>query len=91
METQTAYAVPQDNGGLELFCATQSPDYVVRSVAGATGLPAGKVRVYVKRVGGGYGGKATRSLPTSVACSIAAVLTNQPVRMQVHNNYHHLN
>ena len=83
METQTSYAVPQDNGGLLIFSATQNPDYVVRAVSHATGISAGKLRASVKRVGGAYGGKATRSLPVAVAVSIAAVVMNAPVRMQV--------
>ena len=83
METQTSLAVPQDNGGLQLYSATQAPDYAVRSVAAATGLPAGKIRIAVTRVGGGYGGKATRSLPCAVAVSVASILTGVPVRMQV--------
>ena len=83
METQTCISVPQDDGGLQIYSATQCPDYVLRAVAKATTLPPRLIRVEVARLGGAYGGKITRSLYASVACSVAAYLTGQPVRTQV--------
>jgi xanthine dehydrogenase molybdopterin-binding subunit B len=83
METQTAYAVPQEDGGLQLYSATQGPDFVTRCVSTATGLPANKIRVELRRMGGAYGGKITRAMLPAVACSVAAMVTGLPVRTQV--------
>jgi xanthine dehydrogenase large subunit len=84
METQTSVAIPQEDGGLLIYSATQAPDYIVRSVSAALNMTAGKVRVEVKSVGGAYGGKATRSAHAAVACAVAASLLGVPVRTQVH-------
>jgi xanthine dehydrogenase large subunit len=83
METQTSYAVPQEDGGLQLYSATQGPDFVTRCVSYATGLPANKVRVELRRMGGAYGGKITRALQPAVAVSVASMITGCPVRTQV--------
>ena len=90
METQTAVAIPQEDGGLLIYSATQAPDYIVRSVSSALNLTAGKVRVEVKSVGGAYGGKATRSAHAAVACAVAASLLGLPVRTQVRTYVCHL-
>ena len=83
METQTAIAVPQDDGGLQVYSATQSPDFTVRCISAATGLSGSMIRVEMRRMGGAYGGKISRCLLASVACSVAALITGQPVRIQV--------
>ncbi len=83
METQTAYAVPQENGGLQMYCATQCPDYILRSVAKVTTLPPGLINVELRRMGGAYGGKITRAMLPAAAVAVASVVTGLPVRMQV--------
>lgn len=35
-----------------------------------------------RRVGGGFGGKATRNLPVAVAAAVAAAKTGRPVRLE---------
>ena len=83
METQTACVVPQEDGGLQIYSATQGPDFVIQCVSTATGLPANKLRVEMRRMGGAYGGKITRAMAPAVACSVSAMITGRPVRMQV--------
>ncbi|MBE3041111.1 molybdopterin-dependent oxidoreductase, partial [Candidatus Bathyarchaeota archaeon] len=46
----------------------------------ACGVQCNKVVVRVKRLGGGFGGKETRSIPLSVAVALAAKKTGRPVR-----------
>ena len=76
-------AVPQEDGGLVVYSATQCPDYVSRAVAKATKIPAGKVRVELRRMGGAYGGKITRSMLPAAAVAAASVVAGCPVRTQV--------
>ena len=83
METQTVMSVPQEDGGLQVFSATQSPDYVQRAVSKATKIPHGKVRIELRRMGGAYGGKITRSMLPATAVAVCSVLTGTAVRMQV--------
>eukprot|EP00042_Codosiga_hollandica_P056153 m.803689 g.803689 ORF g.803689 m.803689 type:complete len:1324 (-) comp59281_c0_seq1:203-4174(-) len=86
METQTSIAIPQEDGGLQIYCSTQAPDYVNLAVSHATKIHHGKVRVTARRAGGAYGGKITRCLLSAVATSVAAVLTGCPVRTVVNLN-----
>lgn len=80
METQTAAARLDEDGGLIVYASTQAVDFAQRGIAQATGLPAGKVKVVVKRTGGAYGGKITRAQMVSSAVSVATAVTRKPVR-----------
>ncbi|XP_008563570.1 PREDICTED: xanthine dehydrogenase/oxidase-like, partial [Galeopterus variegatus] len=44
------------------------------------GVPANRILVRVKRMGGGFGGKETRSTLVSTAVALAAHKTGRPVR-----------
>ncbi|GFS04497.1 xanthine dehydrogenase/oxidase [Elysia marginata] len=44
------------------------------------GLPANKIVVKVKRLGGGFGGKETRNVTVLLPAAVAAMKTNRPVR-----------
>ena len=79
METQTAEARPTEEGGIVLHSATQSLAFTQQAVAEATGLPAGKIECKVKRMGGAFGGKITRSMLPATAVSVATLLTGKPV------------
>lgn len=48
-------------------------------VCQALGLPLHKVVVRCRRLGGGFGGKATLSKRTAVAAAVGAVLTGRQV------------
>lgn len=49
-------------------------------VSQVCGVQCNKVVVRVKRLGGGFGGKETRSIPLSAAVALAAKKTGRPVR-----------
>ena len=42
-----------------------------------------RITVRVKRMGGGFGGKETRSVPLSAAIACAANKVNRPVRIML--------
>ncbi|XP_041981383.1 xanthine dehydrogenase 1-like [Aricia agestis] len=71
METQSCMAT-HTTRGLKLRSATQWMDLVHVAAAHATGLPLHRLEVEVPRVGGGYGGKASRSAQIACACAVAA-------------------
>lgn len=84
IETQGAYAVPTENGGLKIYSSTQGPTAVQRAVCRVTGLPMHKVEVDVQRLGGGFGGKEDQANAWAAVCAVAAQLTNRPVKYALH-------
>lgn len=84
IETQGAYAVPTENGGLRIYSSTQGPTAVQRAVCRVTGLPMHKVEVDVQRLGGGFGGKEDQANCWASICAVAAQLTKKPVKYALH-------
>ncbi|XP_024052534.1 xanthine dehydrogenase/oxidase [Terrapene carolina triunguis] len=81
LETNCAIAVPKgEDGEMELFVSTQNPTKTQDCVASALGVPANRILVRVKRMGGGFGGKESRSTVLSTAVAVAAFKTGHPVR-----------
>ncbi|MQL74596.1 hypothetical protein Taro_006978 [Colocasia esculenta] len=81
METQTALAIPDEDKCMLVYSSTQCPEQAQGVIAECLGVPAHNVRVITRRVGGGFGGKAMRSIPVASACSLAAYKLQRPVRM----------
>ncbi len=84
IETQGAYAVPTENGGLRIFSSTQGPTAVQRAVCRVTGLPMHKVEVDVQRLGGGFGGKEDQANAWAGICAVACQITMRPVKYALH-------
>uniref|UniRef100_A0A8B9TW44 Xanthine dehydrogenase n=1 Tax=Anas platyrhynchos TaxID=8839 RepID=A0A8B9TW44_ANAPL len=81
LETHCTVAVPKGEGGeMELFVSTQNLMKTQEFVASALGVPSNRIVVRVKRMGGGFGGKETRSTILTTAVSVAAFKTGRPVR-----------
>ena len=58
---QATVAIPRgENDELEIWASTQNPTLTQLVVAKTLGIPANRVIVRVKRMGGGFGGKETR-------------------------------
>ncbi|XP_029794417.1 xanthine dehydrogenase/oxidase-like [Suricata suricatta] len=81
LETHCTIAVPKGEAGeMELFVSTQNTMKTQSFVANMLGVPANRILVRVKRMGGGFGGKETRSIVVSTAVALAAYKTGCPVR-----------
>ncbi len=61
METQTCLCIPSGEGELEVISSTQAVSKTQTLVASVLNMPANRVVCRVKRMGGGFGGKETRS------------------------------
>lgn len=61
LETNCCMAIPHEDGEMILFSSTQSPSRVQELTALALGIDSSKIICQVKRMGGGFGGKQTRS------------------------------
>ncbi|KAG7502397.1 hypothetical protein JOB18_018848 [Solea senegalensis] len=81
LETNVTLAVPRgEDGEMELFVSTQSATKTQTLVAKALGVPANRVVVRVKRMGGGFGGKESRTTVLSSVVAVAANKLKRPVR-----------
>ena len=84
IETQGAYALPTENGGLKVYSSTQGPTAVQRAVCRVTGLAMHQVEVDVQRLGGGFGGKEDQANAWAGICAVATQLTKRPVKYALH-------
>ena len=66
METQTALAVPEEDNCMLVYSSSQCPENAHSVIANCLGIPEHNVRVITRRVGGGFGGKAIKSMPVSI-------------------------
>lgn len=84
IETQGAYALPQENGALRIYSSTQGPTAVQRTIAGVLGISMNKVEVDTTRLGGGFGGKEDQATAWAVLCALAAYDLKRPVKYSLH-------
>ncbi|MCB1368303.1 MAG: xanthine dehydrogenase molybdopterin binding subunit [Rhodobacteraceae bacterium] len=82
LEGQVAQAVPLEGGEMLVRSSTQHPTEIQHKVAIALGLPYASVRVEVRRMGGGFGGKESQGNALAVACAVAARATGKTCRMR---------
>jgi xanthine dehydrogenase molybdopterin-binding subunit B len=82
LEGQVALALPQEGGDMIVHSSSQHPTEVQHKVAEALGVPMNAVRVEVRRMGGGFGGKESQGNALAVACAVAARATGRPCRMR---------
>ncbi|MBE0554729.1 MAG: xanthine dehydrogenase molybdopterin binding subunit [Rhodobacteraceae bacterium] len=81
LEGQIAACVPQEDG-MQVFSSTQHPTEVQHKVAHALHLPMSAVRVEMRRMGGGFGGKESQGNALAIACAIVAARTGRPAKMR---------
>ena len=82
LEGQAALALPQEGGDMVIHASSQHPTEIQHKVAEALGLPMAAVRVEVRRMGGGFGGKESQGNALAVACAVAARATGRPCKMR---------
>ncbi|MBD3676792.1 MAG: xanthine dehydrogenase molybdopterin binding subunit [Rhodobacteraceae bacterium] len=82
LEGQAALALPQEGGDMVVHSSTQHPTEIQHKVAEALGVPMHAVRVEVRRMGGGFGGKESQGNALAVACAVIARQTGRPVKMR---------
>jgi xanthine dehydrogenase large subunit len=80
IETQGAYAIPTEQGGLKIYSSTQGPTAVQRAVSRVTGLPMHQIEVDVTRLGGGFGGKEDQANMWAALVGMAAQVLKRPVK-----------
>ncbi|KAK2736593.1 hypothetical protein FQN57_000710 [Myotisia sp. PD_48] len=87
LETQACVVIPKpEDGEMEVFSSTQNPTETQAYVAQVTGVAENKVVCRVKRLGGGFGGKESRSIQLACICAVAASKTKKPVRCMLNRD-----
>ncbi|OQO09124.1 Xanthine dehydrogenase [Cryoendolithus antarcticus] len=87
LETNAAVAIPKpEDGEMEIWSSTQNPSETQAYVAQVTGVAANKIVSKVKRLGGGFGGKETRSIQLAAICAVAAKKVQRPVRCMLNRD-----
>lgn len=84
IETQGAYALPQENGAIRIYSSTQGPTAVQRTTARVLGIPMHQVEVDTTRLGGGFGGKEDQATTWAIMCALAAYHLKRPVKYSLH-------
>jgi len=82
LEGQAALALPQEGGDMIVQSSTQHPTEIQHKVAEALGVPMHAVRVEIRRMGGGFGGKESQGNALAVSCAVAARATGRPCKMR---------
>lgn len=82
LEGQAAFALPGEDGEMLVHSSTQHPSEVQHKVADALGLGMHEVRVEVRRMGGGFGGKESQANALAIACALGAHHTQKPCKMR---------
>jgi xanthine dehydrogenase/oxidase len=81
LETHNALAIPGEEDEMTIWSSTQNPNEAQLKAAEALGIPANRIVVKIKRMGGGFGGKESRSFTVSSAAAVAAAKLRCPVRI----------
>ncbi|MFJ3492869.1 xanthine dehydrogenase family protein molybdopterin-binding subunit [Streptomyces sp. NPDC086091] len=81
---ESGLAVPEEDGGVHLYIATQWLHSDLRQIAPVLGLPEEKVRMTLAGVGGAFGGREDLSM--QIHACLLALRTGKPVKM-VYNRF----
>ncbi|MFE2134785.1 xanthine dehydrogenase family protein molybdopterin-binding subunit [Streptomyces sp. NPDC059466] len=81
---ESGLAVPSEDGGVELYIATQGPHSHHHHLAPAHALPEDKVRMTLSGVGGAFGGREDLSM--QIHACLLALRTGKPVKI-VYNRF----
>ncbi|MGW8552730.1 xanthine dehydrogenase family protein molybdopterin-binding subunit [Streptomyces tubercidicus] len=81
---ESGLAVPGEDGGVDLYVATQWLHSDLRQIAPVLGLPEEKVRMTLSGVGGAFGGREDLSM--QIHACLLALRTGKPVKI-VYNRF----
>lgn len=83
LEGQVALAVPAEDGGMLVYSSTQHPSEVQKLVAEVLDVPANRITVDMRRMGGGFGGKETQGAPWACMAALLASKTGRAVKLRL--------
>lgn len=83
LESQVSLAVPEDDGGMLIYCSTQNPSEVQSLCARVLDLPDAAIKVQVRRMGGAFGGKETQPAQFAIIAALVARKTGRPAKVRL--------
>ena len=83
LECNATVCIPGEGDDMQVISSTQNPSKTQKFVAHVLGVPANGVVCRVKRMGGGFGGKETRSVFIACAAAVAARKLGREVRINM--------
>ncbi|KAF8940224.1 hypothetical protein BGZ58_007350 [Dissophora ornata] len=86
LETQATIVNYKGEDEIEIYSSTQSLGEVQQSVSKVLDLSTNRITCKVKRLGGGFGGKESRTVPLICALSVASYHMKRPVRCMLDRN-----
>ncbi|KAL2835330.1 Molybdopterin-binding domain of aldehyde dehydrogenase-domain-containing protein [Aspergillus pseudoustus] len=87
LETNAALAVPgTEDGNIEVWSSTQNTIETQDFVSSALGIPRHKINARVRRMGGAFGGKESRSVPIATIAALVAQKTKRPLRIMLNRD-----
>lgn len=82
LEPQSSFVWTMDGGNeVHMISSTQAPQKHQKYVSHVLGLPMSKVVCKIKRIGGGFGGKETRSALFAAVAAVPSYVLNRPVKL----------
>lgn len=87
LETNAALVIPHsEDGTMEVWSSTQNTMETQEFVSQVTGVPSNRINARVKRMGGAFGGKESRSVPIAAILAIAAKKEKRPMRCMLNRD-----
>jgi xanthine dehydrogenase/oxidase len=86
LETNASLAIPKECGEMEVWSSTQNTMETQEYVAQVTGIPSHRIVARVKRLGGAFGGKESRSVPLACMLAVAANKFQRPCRAMLNRD-----
>ncbi|KAM5349677.1 hypothetical protein ACJ41O_006182 [Fusarium nematophilum] len=87
LETNAALAIPHvEDGSMEVYVSSQNLMENQVFVAQVLGVPMSRINMRVRRMGGAYGGKESRSTPVAMLTALAARKESRPVRIMLNRD-----
>ncbi|ORX63815.1 putative xanthine dehydrogenase HxA [Basidiobolus meristosporus CBS 931.73] len=83
LETNACIVVPKEGDEIEIFSSTQNPTETQHVVAKVLDCPDSRVIVRTKRLGGGFGGKESRTVMLTAPMAVAAHHLRKPIRVML--------
>ncbi len=87
LETNAALVIPsREDGTMEVWSSTQNTMEIQEFVSQVTGVPSNRINARVKRMGGAFGGKESRSVQLAAILAVAAKKTKRPMRAMLNRD-----
>lgn len=80
LETNSSISIPS-NEEMTIYSSTQYVNGSQLALSPLLNMSLNNLIIKIKRIGGGFGGKETASVPVAASTSLCALLTKKPVRM----------